>query len=220
MVTSSGGCGRTGRSPKSRAWRSGNRPPSRPGSPAGDGDPETDPVGEVARLIPRRLVTRTRRQLLPDRSWYRSAHYHKYHRPNGIDDYALSLWELPGGRVDVIGLHREIGGRDFSAREWNLLHMFHAELGRLIGPVLVSADDRFSPTRLPPRVRETLACLLDGDGEKQAAARMGLSGPDRPPVRDRPVPALPGRQPGRAARPGAPADGTERVSRCQVRPLG
>jgi DNA-binding CsgD family transcriptional regulator len=32
-----------------------------------------------------------------------------------------------------------------------------------------------SPTRLPPRVRETLRCLLEGDGEKQSAARMGLS---------------------------------------------
>jgi DNA-binding NarL/FixJ family response regulator len=42
--------------------------------------------------------------------------------------------------------------------------------------VLVSAGDPFSPTRLPPRVRQTLQCLLDGDSEKQAAARMGLSG--------------------------------------------
>jgi DNA-binding NarL/FixJ family response regulator len=37
------------------------------------------------------------------------------------------------------------------------------------------SGDPFSPTRLPPRVRETLRYLLEGDGEKQAAARMGLS---------------------------------------------
>jgi DNA-binding NarL/FixJ family response regulator len=46
---------------------------------------------------------------------------------------------------------------------------------RLIGPVLVSADDQFSPTRLAPRVRETLSCLLEGDSEKQVAARLNLS---------------------------------------------
>ena len=56
-----------------------------------------------------------------------------------------------------------------------LLHLFHTDLGRMIGPVLVSAGDPLSPTRLPPRVRETLQYLLEGDGEKQAAARMGLS---------------------------------------------
>src|SRR5207302_4561824 len=64
---------------------------------------------------------------------------------------------------------------DFAPRQQQLLHLFDEELERLIGPVLVSADDPYSPTRLPPRVRETLDCLLGGDGEKQAAARMGLS---------------------------------------------
>ncbi len=39
----------------------------------------------------------------------------------------------------------------------------------------MSAGDPSSPTRLPPRVQETLACLLEEDGEKQAAARLGLS---------------------------------------------
>ncbi len=56
-----------------------------------------------------------------------------------------------------------------------LIYLFYEELGRLIGPVLVSAEDLLSPTRLPPRVREALGCLLEGDSEKQTAARMGLS---------------------------------------------
>jgi DNA-binding NarL/FixJ family response regulator len=56
-----------------------------------------------------------------------------------------------------------------------VLRLAHAEIGRLMGPVLVCAADPYSPTRLPPRVRETLDCLLDGDSEKQAASRMGLS---------------------------------------------
>ena len=146
--------------------------------PAGEGDPEIDPTSEAIKAIrppPGRLVTRTRRQLLPDRAWYRSAHYQKYHRPTGTDHYAVSIWELPGDRLDGIGVYRAEGDRDFAPRELNLLRLVHAELGRLIGPVLVPADDSLSPARLPPRVRETLYCLLDGDSEKQAAARMGLS---------------------------------------------
>jgi DNA-binding CsgD family transcriptional regulator len=30
-------------------------------------------------------------------------------------------------------------------------------------------------TELSPRLRQTLECLLEGDGEKQVAARLGLS---------------------------------------------
>ena len=51
---------------------------------------------------------------------------------------------------------------------------FHEELGRLIGHALVSATEP-SSERLSPRLRQTLACLLEGDSEKQVAARLGLS---------------------------------------------
>jgi DNA-binding CsgD family transcriptional regulator len=136
---------------------------------------ETDVINGPLKAIPGPHLTRTRRQLLPDREWYRSAQYDVLHRPAGTDNGIATLLELPGDRAILSGLHRSAGDRDFSERESKLVHLFHEELGRLIGPVLVSADDSFSPTRLPPRVRETLSCLLDGDSEKQAAARMALS---------------------------------------------
>jgi DNA-binding NarL/FixJ family response regulator len=44
----------------------------------------------------------------------------------------------------------------------------------LVGRALVSASEP-SPERLAPRLRQTLAFLLEGDGEKQVAARLGLS---------------------------------------------
>jgi DNA-binding CsgD family transcriptional regulator len=134
-----------------------------------------DVITERLQVTPGRHLTRARRQLLPDPAWYGSSQYIDYHRPAGIDHCAASVLELPGGRALMTGAHRSVGERDFSARELLLVHLFHDELGRLIGPVLVSAEDALSPTRLPPRVRETLGCLLEGDGEKQAAARMGLS---------------------------------------------
>ncbi len=122
-----------------------------------------------------RHIVRGREGHIPDDLWYRCRMYTEYHEPVGVDYCAVSVWELPGERVDMIGLHRDNADRDFSERELELLRLFHAELGRLIGPVLVSSDDAHSPARLPARVRETLKCLLEGDSEKQVAARMGLS---------------------------------------------
>jgi DNA-binding CsgD family transcriptional regulator len=76
--------------------------------------------------------------------------------------------------TSVIALNRTLGERDFSPREARLLNVFHAELGRLIGGPLVAATDS-AVDQLSPRLRATLACLLEGDSEKQAAARLGLS---------------------------------------------
>jgi DNA-binding CsgD family transcriptional regulator len=45
---------------------------------------------------------------------------------------------------------------------------------RLIGRSLVSALEP-SRDRLSPRLRQTLAYLLDGDSEKRVADRLGLS---------------------------------------------
>jgi DNA-binding CsgD family transcriptional regulator len=133
------------------------------------------PVGAVLDGWTGRVLARTRRQIVPDRDWYRSLCYEVFHRPVDRDHCLVSLHRLPDGAVNVVTLHRTAGERDFSPRERRLLLLAHAEIGRLMGPVLVRADDTHSPTRLPPRVREVLACLLDGDSEKQAAARMGLS---------------------------------------------
>src|SRR5262249_46396747 len=125
---------------------------------------------------PGQLTVLTRRELVPDREWYGSFAYREYHSVIRTDHCLFSVLELTAdGRFSHIVLSRSPGEPDFGPRQRELLHLFHEELGQLIGPVLVSADDRFSPTRLPPRVQETLRCLLDGDGEKQAAARMGLS---------------------------------------------
>lgn len=129
------------------------------------------------KTTPGRHIIQVRTAAIPDAAWYGCRTYDEYFRCVGTDACVVSLWESPGDRVDMFGLHRDRTDRDFTPREVNLLRLFHAELGELIGPLLVAADDAFSPTRLPPRVRQTLACLLEGDSEKQAAARLGVSGP-------------------------------------------
>ena len=71
------------------------------------------------------------------------------------------------------GLHRRVGARDFTPRECRLLHLLHDELGRLIGPTLAPAAGA-GPVSLSPRLRQTLALLLQGESEKSIAARLGL----------------------------------------------
>ena len=137
--------------------------------------PAGDPVFGALQHIAGRLVTRARRQLVSDAEWYRSVVFNEYHRPAKIDDRLMSVYQTSdAGAVSVISLHRAPGEREFSAREQRLLSFFHEELGRLIGRSLVSATE-LSPGKLSPRLRQTLACLLEGDSEKQVASRLGLS---------------------------------------------
>src|SRR5262249_61906789 len=70
--------------------------------------------------------------------------------------------------------HGGVGERESSQREQQLMRFCHGELGRLIGRSLVSGTEP-SPDTLSPRLRQTLACLLEGDSEKQVAARLCLS---------------------------------------------
>ena len=58
-------------------------------------------------------------------------------------------------------------------REQRLLSFFYGELGPLIGRSIVSPSEP-SPDRLSLRLQQTLACLLEGDSEKQISARLGL----------------------------------------------
>lgn len=134
-----------------------------------------DPIIQAIEQLPGRLITRTRRQLVSDADWYGSDSFHCYRKAAGIDHQLVSVFQVSdNGATSVVTLMRALGERDFSPRERRLLNLFHAELGGLIGGALVSATDPSVPP-LSPRLRDTLACLLEGDSEKQAAARLGLS---------------------------------------------
>jgi DNA-binding NarL/FixJ family response regulator len=134
-----------------------------------------DPVIRALERVPGRLATRTRRQLVTDAVWYRSAAFRDYRRVARTDHQLTSVYQTSGsGTVSVIGIHRALGERDYSPREVRLLHFFHGELGPLIGRWLVSAAEP-GPEKLSPRLRQTLACLLQGDSEKQVAHHLGLS---------------------------------------------
>jgi len=133
-----------------------------------------DPIFQAIQTLPAWLVTRTRRQLVPDRAWYRSAGC-TYRRMGGTDHVLTSVVRVSDdGATNVIALNRAIGERDFSPREQRLVSFLHAELGRLIrGPLVSATEPGFDG--LSRRLRETLDSLLEGDSEKQVAARLGLS---------------------------------------------
>jgi len=131
-------------------------------------DPIYFPFGALAGPI----VTRRRVELVSDREWYRSAAF-AYRRRAHCDHQLTSMCQISATHASCIAIHRGTNERDFSDRERRLLALFHVELGRLIGGPLTSGVT--NEPALSPRLRQTLACLVEGDSEKQVAARMGIS---------------------------------------------
>lgn len=135
-----------------------------------------DLIFERLQQLPEQISTYSRRELVSDRDWYRWPAFHEYRRPAGCDHQLTSVCQVAaGGATSAITIHRSPGERDFSPRECALSSFFHNELGRLIGRALVSGIEPGLGS-LSPRLRQTLDCLLDGDSEKQVAARLRLSG--------------------------------------------
>ena len=120
------------------------------------------------------LVTRTRDQLWGREAWYRSQTYNERHRRVGIDDYVISVQQLPfGGIWHSLWIHRAVGEPPFGRRDWWITRCVHEEIGRLIGSALASsAEPKLSD--LTPRQRDVLDALLDGLSEKETAARLGV----------------------------------------------
>src|SRR5262249_19679503 len=99
----------------------------------------------------------------------------EYRRMGGVDRAPTSVLEgSDDGAISGIALNQAIGEGDVTPREQRLIQFFHAGIGRLIGGPLASTTGR-GIEGLSPRLRQTLACLLEGDSEKQVAARLGLS---------------------------------------------
>jgi DNA-binding CsgD family transcriptional regulator len=137
--------------------------------------PKRDAIFLALGDVPGRVLTRTRSTIVSDAAWYRSRDFNDYRKPAGVDHCLVSVYEMSrqGGMAGIV-LARGLAERDFSPGEVRLLEFFHEELGPLIGRQLVSATEP-SPETLSPRLRQTLACLVEGDSEKQVAARLGLS---------------------------------------------
>jgi DNA-binding CsgD family transcriptional regulator len=139
-------------------------------------DPAISRFGAQLATLPAgvKSLTRSRRQLADDRAWYASAAFCEYLRPSGVDDGLMSVVLSADGQAHGIALFRSPGDRGFSSRDTRLLHLFHTELAPWLATDL-APPGRDPISSLSPRLRDVLACLLQGDSEQQIAARLGLT---------------------------------------------
>jgi DNA-binding CsgD family transcriptional regulator len=120
-------------------------------------------------------VALTRADLVGDAAFYRSTYYQEYQRPTGADAQMNCLRSIPGtaGGVSGVFLVRLARVADFGLRHRMLVREAHALIAPLIGGSLAQFGEP-SPADLPPRVRQVLGCVLEGDGDKQIACRLGI----------------------------------------------
>jgi DNA-binding CsgD family transcriptional regulator len=111
-----------------------------------------------------------RRQLVEDKTWYRSQQIDEYRRPAGLDDCIYSL--VVGPRISrCVSIHRPWNDKPFTQHERALVHVVHAECAAL----LEKNDDVTILETLNRRLRQTLEGLVRGLTEKQLASELGLS---------------------------------------------
>lgn len=118
----------------------------------------------------------SRTDVEPDASWYASVDYRAIQRSYGADHILWCFQAIPAAISDEsVGfiIMRAQGRRDFGGRERALAREVVAAVAPLVGgPLARYSDPRAAD--LPPRAREVLRRLLEGDGEKQIAARLGI----------------------------------------------
>ncbi len=123
--------------------------------------------------LTRPIVTRARRQLVEDDTWYGSD-FGKMLFELKLDDLLGSRLIDEQGRSHLVGLHRSLGELPFGERECRLLSLFQRDLAPLTGDVLASFDSA-TIVGIAPRLLQTLLCLMQGHSEKQVAVQLGLS---------------------------------------------
>lgn len=118
----------------------------------------------------------TAHEVLGKDPWYRSDLYQSVNRPMGCDAQMFCMFRIDSGPDDTqtLVLNRRTGAGNFSEREQELLRYLGDEIGPMIGRSLASFRE-IRPGDLPARQRQVLACLLEGDSDKQIAQRLTLS---------------------------------------------
>jgi DNA-binding CsgD family transcriptional regulator len=118
------------------------------------------------------VVVARRSELVPDKIWYASPYYTDLRDPLGLDDTLYAKITVPG-KVIGLSLLRAKGDEPFTERQSQLVDLCLSQMAWPFQP-----DDKLTDPRLAslqPRLRKVMQHLLDGDGEKQVAAKLGLS---------------------------------------------
>jgi DNA-binding CsgD family transcriptional regulator len=130
----------------------------------------------IRRLAGEDGVVHTRLDLVPDREWQPSFENQFVHRSCGFGEFVWCFRSIPGQPGVFSGVMAAKPPRkpDFNPRERAALAEAQRAVALLVGGPL-SRFSEPSPLGLPPRVRQVLKCFLEGDSDKQAAARLGIS---------------------------------------------
>ena len=119
-------------------------------------------------------ITMVRR--VDDRVYYRSPHYDIVRRPFGIDHSLYCRVALPDGTDVSVGLQRCPGDPAFSEREKAMVHLLHTNAPHVYAvPAPPAGSAQSELERLAPRLQPVLRYLLQGDAEKEVAAKLKLS---------------------------------------------
>jgi DNA-binding CsgD family transcriptional regulator len=121
-------------------------------------------------------VVLPRADLVPDREWYTYVRFQTCLRTLGADAGIFCMRPIPGAPDDynVLYLLRPVGERDFDGRQRAIAAEAMARFAPLLGGPLARLHEP-APTELPRRLREVLRCLLEGDSDKQIAARLRIA---------------------------------------------
>ncbi len=136
--------------------------------------PDPAHVEAVRRLNGAPAVWR-RQDLVDDEAWYSSPHMRRCRRI-GVDAIMYSVVPSPIEH-EYFGITtvRAADGPQFTEEERDVFGAFHRSLGWLCERWGRERDGHAAFSTLPQRLRLTLACLLEGDSEKDAARKLGLS---------------------------------------------
>ena len=118
----------------------------------------------------------TRQMLIADRDWHATFDKRVMADTLGTSATIQSYHWLRYDRnsFDAMTITRGVNRREFTEREAFLVGMLHSEITSMIGNALIGYEEP-QPSVLAPRVRQVLACMLEGDSDKQIAIRLGIS---------------------------------------------
>jgi DNA-binding CsgD family transcriptional regulator len=107
-------------------------------------------------------------------AWLESKFFNDYVKHTHLDDGIFAHFHVEPGQMRWMFVNRALGDRPFTQRDCRLMAVVNVEFARLLGRRLARIGEP-SVTDLPARQRDVLICLMNGDSEKQAALRLGLS---------------------------------------------
>ena len=136
---------------------------------------EANPLGVelLNSCPPQSAVASTRRERVSDQVWQRCEFMTEYFSPLGWDDMLVAIVKRSTG-MRFYNFAKERSDCRFAARSARMLQLLVTEISA-IPPHRLAPLGEQSLLDLPPRLREVLTALAEGDNEKQISVRLGIT---------------------------------------------